>query len=47
MVYQESWQILLEQVKWCQDVLHAWFSCDSELGRVNAFRAGLRQRRER
>ncbi len=47
IVYQEAWQILLDALDRCRDVPHAWFTCDSEFGRVNAFRAGLRQRRER
>jgi SRSO17 transposase len=47
VVYQETWEILLDQLQRCRDVPHAWFTCDSEFGRVNAFRAGLRQRGER
>jgi SRSO17 transposase len=45
--YQEDWEILLDLLDACQDVPHAWFTADSEFGRVNAFRAGLRQRQER
>lgn len=47
VVYQETWEILLDELERCRDVPHAWFTCDSEFGRVNAFRAGLRQRGER
>lgn len=47
VVYKETWEILLDEVDRCRDVPHAWFTCDSEFGRVNAFRAGLRQRGER
>jgi SRSO17 transposase len=47
VVYKETWEILLEELDHCRDVPHAWFTCDSEFGRVNALRAGLRQRNER
>lgn len=47
VVYQESWQLLLDALDRCRDVPHAWFTADAEFGRVNAFRAGLRQRGER
>jgi SRSO17 transposase len=47
VVYQETWEILLDELDRCRDVPHAWFTCDSEFGRVNALRAGLRQRGER
>jgi SRSO17 transposase len=47
VIYKEIWEILLDELEQCRDVPHAWFSCDSECGRVNAFRAGLRQRGER
>jgi SRSO17 transposase len=47
VVYKETWEILLDEIDRCRDVPHAWFTCDSEFGRVNAFRAGLRQRGER
>lgn len=47
VVYKESWEILLDELDRCRDVPHAWFTCDSEFGRVNALRAGLRQRGER
>jgi SRSO17 transposase len=47
VVYQEMWEILLAEVDTCQDVPHAWFVADREFGRVNAFRAGLRDRAER
>jgi SRSO17 transposase len=47
VVYKETWEILLDELERCRDVPHAWLSCDSEFGRVNALRAGLRQRGER
>lgn len=47
LIYQETWEILLDQVRTCRAVPHAWFVADSEFGRVNAFRAGLRQLQER
>jgi SRSO17 transposase len=47
VAYREHWQILLDELDRCRDVPHAWFSCDAEFGRVNAFRAGLRRRQER
>jgi len=45
VTYQETWEILLEQRDACQDMPHAWFVCDSDFGRVNAFRAGLTLKR--
>lgn len=47
VVYQETWEILLDQVDRCQDVPHAWLVADAEFGRVYEFRKGLRQRQER
>jgi len=47
ITYKEIWEIQLEQIDANKDVPHAWVVCDSECGRVNAFRAGLRQRGER
>jgi SRSO17 transposase len=47
VVYKEKWEILLDQLDRAKDLPHAWFTCDAEYGRVNAFRQGLRQRRER
>jgi SRSO17 transposase len=47
VVYQESWQILLEALDRGRAVPHAWFVADAEFGRVNLFRAGLRKRKER
>jgi SRSO17 transposase len=47
VVYQESWQILLAELDRCREVPHAWFTADAEFGRVNEFRAGLRERGER
>jgi SRSO17 transposase len=47
VAYQETWEILLDQVDRCQEVPHAWVVTDAEFGRVYQFRQGLRQRRER
>ena len=47
IVYQEHGEILLGELDRCRGVPHAWFTWDGEFGRVNGFRAGLRQRRER
>jgi SRSO17 transposase len=47
IVYKETWEILLDELDLCCDVPHQWFVTDSEFGRVNAFRAGLRQRQQR
>src|SRR5439155_714056 len=47
VVYQEGWQILLDELDRCRAVPHAWFTADAEFGRVNLFRAGLRERGER
>ena len=44
--YQEEWEILLDLIDACKEVPHAWVTADSEFGRVNEFRAGLRQRQE-
>jgi len=47
VVYKEMWEILLDELDLCRGVPHAWFTCDSEFGRVNEFRSGLRRRKER
>jgi SRSO17 transposase len=47
VVYRERWEILLDQLDANRDLSHSWFTCDSEFGRVNALREGLRQRQER
>jgi SRSO17 transposase len=47
IAYQETWEILSEQLDRGRDVPHAWFVCDSEFGKVYAFRDGLRRRGER
>jgi SRSO17 transposase len=47
VVYKEKWEILLDQLDTNKDLPHSWFTCDSEFGRVNAFRAVLRERNER
>jgi SRSO17 transposase len=46
--FQEKWRIALDQVDRCRaDLPHGWVAADDEFGRVLAFRAGLRDRRER
>jgi SRSO17 transposase len=45
--YRERWQIGLGLVDRATDLPHGWVTADSELGRVAAFRAGLRRRRKR
>jgi SRSO17 transposase len=46
--FQEKWRIALEQIDRCRaDLPHGWVAADDEFGRVLAFRAGLRDRRER
>lgn len=47
ITYQEGWEILLDQLRRSKDVPHAWFVCDSEFGKVYAFRQGLRRAEER
>jgi SRSO17 transposase len=47
VIYKEIWEIQLDLIDANKDVAHAWVVCDSECGRVNEFRAGLRQRKER
>jgi SRSO17 transposase len=47
IVYKETWQILLDQIDVNKTIPHSWFTCDSEFGRVNRFREGLRTRKER
>ncbi len=46
--FQEKWRIALEQLQRCGPKLpHGWIAADDEFGRVRAFRACLRARRER
>jgi len=47
VVYQETWEIFLDQVDECKDVPHSWTVADAEFGRVYQCRKGLRQRQER
>jgi SRSO17 transposase len=47
VVYKERWEIMLDLIDANKDIPHEWVATDSEFGRVNAFRAGLRQRQER
>jgi SRSO17 transposase len=46
--FQEKWRIALDQLDRCGPALpHGWVAADDEFGRVLAFRAHLRERRER
>src|SRR5262249_9762577 len=46
--FQQKCRIALDQIARCRaDLPHGWVAADDEFGRVLAFRAGLRQRRER
>jgi SRSO17 transposase len=46
--FQEKWRIALDQLDRCGPALpHGWVAADDEFGRVLAFRAALRDRRER
>jgi SRSO17 transposase len=47
IAYKEMWEILLDEIDLCKDIPHSWVTADSEFGRVNDFRAGLRERNER
>jgi SRSO17 transposase len=47
VVYQETWEIFLDQVDACQEVPHGWITADAEFGRVYRCRKGLRDRHER
>jgi SRSO17 transposase len=47
VVYQETWEIFLDQVDECKEVPHSWIVADAEFGRVYQCRKGLRQRQER
>jgi SRSO17 transposase len=47
VAFQEGWRIALALLDRCRDVPHAWVTADDEFGRVQDFRAGLRQRGER
>jgi SRSO17 transposase len=47
VVFQESWRIALDLLQRSQDVPHSWVTADDEFGRVQDFRAELRQRQER
>jgi SRSO17 transposase len=46
IAYKEIWEIQLDIIDANKDVPHAGVVCDSECGRVNEYRAGLRQRNE-
>ena len=45
--FQESWRIALDLLERCKGVPHGWVTADDEFGRVQEFRAELRQRGER
>ena len=47
VAYKETWEILLDQLDANKEVPHFWVATDSEFGRINKFREGLRQRGER
>jgi SRSO17 transposase len=47
VVYLERWQIALGMIRGCKELPHAWVTADSELGRVEEFRAELRRLDER
>ena len=48
VTFQEKWRIALDPIDHCREGLpHGWVAADDEFGRVLAFRAGLRDRRER
>ena len=45
--YRERWQIALDLLRRCHGLPHRWVTADSELGRVEDFRARLRRQHER
>ena len=47
VVYQERWEILLDQIALAKEVPHSWVVADAEFGRINKFRQGLRDSNER
>jgi SRSO17 transposase len=47
VVFQEKWRIGLELLERGKDLPHGWVGGDDEFGRVNAFRAELRVRKQR
>ena len=46
VAFQEKWRIALDLIERSQEVPHRWVVADDEFGRVAAFRAQLRLRRE-
>lgn len=46
VVYQERWEVALEMIDRAKGIPHAWVTADAEFGRVEEFRAALRQRGE-
>jgi SRSO17 transposase len=47
VAFQEGWRIALGLLARCQEVPHGWVTADDELGRVQGFRAELREAGER
>jgi SRSO17 transposase len=45
--FAEKWQLALKLLQQARGVPHGWVVADDEFGRVNEFRAKLRQRRQR
>jgi SRSO17 transposase len=46
-VYQERWEVALGMLDRARDIPHGWIAADAEFGRVEEFRARLRDRGER
>jgi SRSO17 transposase len=47
VAYQERWEVALEMIERAREIPHAWVAADAEFGRVEEFRAELRERGER
>jgi SRSO17 transposase len=47
VTFQQTWQIGLDLLRRCREVPHAWVTADDEFGKVQDFRAELRQLGER
>lgn len=47
VAFQEAWRIALGLLARCRDVPHGWVTADDEFGRVQGFRAALREAGER
>ena len=46
VAYQERWEVALEMIERAKEIPHAWVTADAEFGRVEEFRATLRERGE-